>query len=111
MDGEPFLPITVLGAEVTFTLGADDDPATVENADAVVIMPDGSRRSATFLTVAEVARILDRWSVSGEGRSGGYLRVPDLVVTREPGVPAMVAALEDLIGDPGEASLTRLAGA
>ena len=107
MGGEPFLSMTILGAEVTFNLGEDDDPSTLENADALVTMPDGSRRSATFLTVAEVARILDRWKVSGESRSGGYLRVPDLIVTREPGVSAMVAALEDLM-EEGDGSLTRL---
>ena len=53
-----------------FMLGAEDDPASVENVDAVVTLDDGTRWSATFLTLNEIARIMDGWTASGEGLGG-----------------------------------------
>jgi hypothetical protein len=85
-----------------FMLGADDDAAAVENVDAEVTLPDGSRWSATFMSIHEIQRIMERWRSSGENAAGEYFHCTDLVVVREAGIPAMVRALEYALvnGDP-----------
>lgn len=97
------------GAEALFMLGAEDDPRTVENADVEVVLSDGSRWSATFLSVAEIGRILDRWQLTGEYLYGAYLRVPDLIVVRQGGLEQMAAVLNSILatGDPS-AGLVRI---
>ncbi|MBI3688884.1 MAG: hypothetical protein HY241_16375 [Actinobacteria bacterium] len=93
---------------MTFLMGEGDDPATIENVDAELTLEDGTRWSATFLTLREVGEILDRWKDSGEFLSGGYLRIPDLIVTREAGLTVMAAALRDLLEKGVEGYLVRL---
>jgi hypothetical protein len=95
-------------AEVIFMLGADDDEESVENADAEIVLADGSRWSVTFLTLDEIGRIMARWAHSGECQSGAYFHVPDLVISRKPGIANMVAAVEDLIDHGVEGTLNRL---
>ncbi|RSM73412.1 hypothetical protein DMH04_41085 [Kibdelosporangium aridum] len=76
----------------------DDDPATVANADAWITLPDGTKWTATFLTHAEVGRIMDRWRDTGECLDGRYFRVgPDLVIIRSPGVAEMLAVATELV--------------
>lgn len=76
---------------------AGEDPETVDNADAWVTTPDGRRWTATFMTPAEIARILDRWTRTGESLSGTYFTCPDLVIIREPGVRSIAATIKDLV--------------
>jgi hypothetical protein len=85
-----------------FMLGADDEAAAVENVDAEVTLPDGSRWSATFMSIHEIQKIMDRWRTSGENAAGQYFHCGDLVIVREAGIPAMVRALEYALanGDP-----------
>jgi hypothetical protein len=85
-----------------FMLGADDEPAGVGNVDAEVTLPDGSRWSATFMSIHEIRNIMDRWRTSGENAAGQYFHCGDLVIVREAGIPAMVRALEYTLanGDP-----------
>ena len=97
-NSSPFVKFKILDAVAVFTLGADDDPATVENVD-VQVLADGSRWSATFLTLRELDVLMERWKESGESHAGAYLRVPDLIVIREPGLAAMVAVLEGMVRD------------
>jgi hypothetical protein len=80
--------------KAVFMLGAGDDPAAVENVDAEVTLHDGSRWSATFMSVREIQRIMDRWRTSGENAAGQYFHCGDLVSVREAGIPAMVRVLE-----------------
>jgi hypothetical protein len=37
-------------------------------------LPDGSRWSATILTLAEVDRLMSRWARTGESVGGNYFR-------------------------------------
>ncbi|MFE6226429.1 hypothetical protein [Streptomyces sp. NPDC057854] len=77
--------------EAYFMLGAEDDEATVDNVDVLVTLADGSRYSATVLTVAA----LQRWMDSGaDAYERLQFRCPDLVVTRHAGVPAMMRVFE-----------------
>lgn len=76
-----------------------DAPEAVENADGWVTLSDGTRWSVTFLTYAELGRILGRWAESGECLGGRYFTCPDLVLTRTPGVATMFAAVKDLVAN------------
>ncbi len=89
--------VDVAGARITFFLGADDNPETVENIDVEVRLDDGSRWSGTFLSLPEVARIMDRWQVTGEYLGGVFFQCRDLVIVRNPGVPAMTQLVARMV--------------
>jgi hypothetical protein len=108
MVDEPLLRFKLRDAEVIFMLGAEDDEATVDIADAIIVLADGSRWSITFLTLDAIARIMERWRQSGECKSGAYFRVPDLVISSEPGLENMMLAVEDLIEQGLDGELPRL---
>jgi hypothetical protein len=105
MADDPVVTVQLNGAEALFMLGAQDDARHVENVDVEVVLDDGSRWSATFLSVAEIGRLMKRWEATGEYLDGAYLRVPDLIVVRHGGVEGMVAVLNSILatGDPGTA--------
>jgi hypothetical protein len=90
---------------VIFMLGADDEVSSVENVDAEVILLDGTRWSATFLSIREIQRIMDRWRSTGECAGGAYFQCPDLVIIRDAGIPAMMRALEDALASGGPHSI------
>jgi hypothetical protein len=108
MDDNSLLRLRLQDAEVIFMLGADDDKESVENVDAEIVLEDGSRWSVTFLTLDEIGRIMARWAHSGEHKSGAYFRIPDLVISRKPGIANMMAAVADLIDHGVEGTLNRL---
>lgn len=97
MADSPFTTVQLVGAEATFMLGADDDPSTIENLDAQVVLDDGSRWSATLLTLAEIARLMERWKVTGECLGGSYFQCSDLVVMERGGVSAAAELLGRLV--------------
>ena len=88
-----------------FMLGADDEAAAVENVDAEITLRDGSRWSATFISIHEIQKIMDRWRTSGENAAGQYFHCGDLVIVREAGIPAMVRALEYALANSDPYSL------
>jgi hypothetical protein len=75
--------------------GAYDDGA-VTNADVELVDAQGNRWSATVLTLPEVGRIMETWQASGGCQSGAYLRVPDLVIVRDPNPEAVVQVFAEL---------------
>jgi hypothetical protein len=79
-----------------FLIG-DDDPNATENADVHVTLADGTKRYITFLTLAEIGRILARWKHSGEVGNGSYFWCSDLVIVPQQGIPAMTTAIEELV--------------
>lgn len=88
--------------KAVFMLGADDEADTVDDVDALVVLPDRSRWSATFMTLEAIARVLEKWKLSGECLGGIFFQCPDLVIVREPGVPAMLEVIEGLLDDDEE---------
>lgn len=82
----------------------EENPSDIENADGWLTFDTGGRWSATFLTIAEVGRVMDRWRASGECLSGSFFTCPDLVILRNPGVQAMFEAVSELVRT-GEFSL------
>jgi hypothetical protein len=94
---------------VTFMLGADDEVSSVENVDAMVTLLDGTRWSATFMSLREIQRIMDRWRSTGECDGGAYFQCYDLVIIRDAGIPAMMRTLEHALSTGGPHTLlTRL---
>jgi len=87
------------GYRVRFLLGADDDVRTVDDVDVYVDLDDGSTWVATVMTLDAIARVMDRWSRTGEELGGSYFQCPDLVVTREAGVAAITALVDGLRGE------------
>jgi hypothetical protein len=108
MAAKPLLRFDVRDAEVIFMLGGEDEEATVEFADAEIVLADGSRWSVTFATLNEIRNIMQRWAQSGEYKSGAYFRIPDLVISSKPGLANMLLAVEDLIEQGLDGELPRL---
>ncbi|OLR91246.1 hypothetical protein [Actinokineospora bangkokensis] len=75
----------------------DSSPGEVENADAWVTVPDGSTWTITFLTYAELGRLLAWWERTGESLSGLYFTCPDLVLTTRPGVEPLFEAVREMV--------------
>ncbi|WP_326836019.1 hypothetical protein VSH64_14040 [Amycolatopsis rhabdoformis] len=79
-----------------FLIGRDD-PHTTEDADVHVLLANGTRRYLTFFTLEAIGRVLARWKLSGEAGNGSYFWTSDLVIVARPGIPAMTAAIEELV--------------
>jgi hypothetical protein len=99
MANNPLYEVVSDRFRVLFMLGADDDLSSIENVDAEVTLLDGTRWSATFMSMREIESIMERWRNSGENAGGEYFHCPDLVIVRDAGVPAMVRALEYALGN------------
>lgn len=92
-----------------FMLGAEDDKGTVENVDAELILPDGTRWSATFMTLRAIEKVMNRWQGTGECASGAYFQCSDLVIISEGGLTAMLESFKGIIDSGGpEGVLQRL---
>ncbi|QRP43418.1 hypothetical protein [Amycolatopsis sp. FDAARGOS 1241] len=81
---------------MTFVIGGGERPETVENVEAEVRLPDGSRWSATIFTVAEVQCLLTRWAGTGKYGRGSYFCYSDSLIVRDPGVTGLTRALAEL---------------
>ena len=96
--GDPYTTITEPTFVAKFLLDPATDTAdTVANVDAFVDLPDGSTWALTIFTVDEVGRLLARWKETGEVANASYFWVVDQMIVPEPGVPAMTAAIRELV--------------
>jgi hypothetical protein len=84
-----------------FMLGAEDRADTVENVDAQLRLPDGTRWSASFMTLGAISAVMDRWRETGECLNGAFFQVHDLVIVPERGVNAMVQAFRGILSEGG----------
>ncbi|MFD7982029.1 hypothetical protein ACFV4M_01440 [Kitasatospora indigofera] len=87
--------------EASFLLSAGEDLDAVCNVDVEVRLADGSRWSATVFTVAEVQRLMEEWSRSGEALGGRYFWCSDGLIVRDPGIDNMTQVITGLL-DGGE---------
>jgi hypothetical protein len=85
------------GTVVHFMIGADDSPDTVDNIDAHIYLVDGRHLYATFFTTEAINRILRNEAQNGETGGGRYFWCSDQVIVPKPGVPAMMAAIAEMI--------------
>ncbi|QFG21111.1 hypothetical protein [Actinomadura sp. WMMB 499] len=102
VDG-PFYHVVEPTFELLIPQWEGHDPLTQQEADATIILPDGSRYYGTFMTPDAITAVMQRWQSTGECLSGSYFWCTDLIIIHRPGIPAIVEAVRDLI-DSGELS-------
>ncbi|MFF4934882.1 hypothetical protein ACFY2H_39405 [Streptomyces griseofuscus] len=83
--------------EAAFLPNAGEDLESVDNVDVFVDLNDGSRWSATIITVAQVEILMKRWAASGEALSGRYFWCSDGLIVRDAGIGNMTEVLTGLI--------------
>jgi hypothetical protein len=83
--------------EAAFLPNASEDLEAVENVDVFVDLKDGSRWSATIVTLAQVEILMNRWTPSGEALGGRYFGCSDGLIVRDPGISNMTQVLTGLI--------------
>ncbi|MFD4559578.1 hypothetical protein ACFWP5_35550 [Streptomyces sp. NPDC058469] len=91
-----------------FALGADDRPESVENIDAELRLLDGTRWSASFMTLGAIDTVMSRWRETGEYGGGVFFQCSDLVIVPKPGVAAMVEAFRAIVTEGPQGALGRL---
>lgn len=96
IDG-PFYRVSEPGFEMRIPRWEGYEPESAQEADATIVLPDGTRRYATFMTLDVVAGIMDRWRNTGENLGGRYFWYSDLIIIREPGFASMIDAVRDMI--------------
>lgn len=95
---DPYLTVTEPTFVARFLLDRNvDSEESVSNVDVIVDLPDGSRWTLTLFSVDEVRRLLARWKQNGEVANGSYFWAVDHVIVAEPGLPAMTAAIRELV--------------
>jgi hypothetical protein len=83
--------------EAAFLPNVGEDLEAVDNVDVFVDLPDGSRWSATIITLAQVEILMNRWATSGEALGGHYFWCSDGLIVRDPGISNMTRVLTGLI--------------
>ncbi len=83
--------------EALFLPSPDEVLDEVCNVDVEVHLPDGSRWSATILTLAEVDRLMRRWEGTGEAAAGRCFWCSDGLIVRDPGIQGMVGVIAKLL--------------
>ncbi|NKZ05345.1 hypothetical protein [Actinomadura latina] len=96
IDG-PFYRVSDPAFDLTVVRWEGHDPATLEEADGHIYLPDGTHYAPTFMTVRTIAAIMDRWRTTGECLNGEYFWCSDLIIIRTPGLPAIVEVVRNLV--------------
>ncbi|MFF8478637.1 hypothetical protein [Streptomyces sp. NPDC015414] len=82
--------------EAAFLSSAGEDLEAVDNVDVFVELKDGSRWSATILTLVQIEILMNRWTTSGEALGGRYFWCSDGLIVRNPGISNMTRILTGL---------------
>ncbi|MDY0812669.1 hypothetical protein [Kitasatospora purpeofusca] len=97
---EPWYRVRTDRFQASFLPDAGEPLDTVCNVDVEVrLTSDGSRWSATVFTLAEVERIMQRWSRTGEAQGGRYFACSDGLIVRDRGIENMTQVLAGLLDD------------
>lgn len=91
-----------------FMLGGDDGAETVDNVDAELRLPDGTRWSATIMTLGAIDQVMNRWKETGEYGGGVFFQCSDLVIVPLSGVAAMVESLRAIVEEGPQGVLSKL---
>ncbi|MFF9839321.1 hypothetical protein [Streptomyces sp. NPDC013740] len=99
---EPWYRVRTDRFEASFLPSAGEDLDAVCNVDVEVrLAADGSRWSATVFTLAEVERLMERWTLTGEELGGRFFWCSDGLIVRDPGIDNMTRVLAGLL-DTGD---------
>ncbi|MER7763677.1 hypothetical protein [Streptomyces sp. NPDC097619] len=91
-----------------FMLGADEPAETAGDVDAELRLPDGTRWSASFMTLGAIETVMKRWRESGEYGGGVFFQCSDLVIVPKPGVSAMLEAFRAIVAEGPQGTLGHL---
>jgi hypothetical protein len=69
-----------------------------DNVDIYVTFADGTRYTATFFTLKNIATLLDRYRESGECANGLYVWASDMIIVHELSDEVVERAVADLLG-------------
>jgi hypothetical protein len=83
--------------EAAFLPNASEAPEAVDNVDVFVDLKDGTRWSATIITIAQVQTIMERWATTGEAQGGSYFWCSDGLIVRDAGISNMTQVLVCLV--------------
>lgn len=109
MDNDSEIERNIGDATALFMIALGQAPEEASNLDLILTLRDGSRWSATILTLAEVDAIWRRWEVTGECFGGRYLNCPDLLLVRNAGIDSICDVLHNILTTDGpEGVLVRL---
>ncbi|MEV1049750.1 hypothetical protein [Streptomyces sp. NPDC049887] len=95
-DG-PWYRVRTEHFEAAFLPNSGEDLESVDNIDVFVDLKDGSRWSATIITLGQVEAIMARSAESGEALGGRYFWCSDGLIVRDPGISNMTQVLTGLI--------------
>lgn len=95
-DG-PWYRVRTEQFEAAFLPNTGEDLESVSNVDVFVDLKDGSRWSATVITLAQVEILMKRWAASGEALAGRYFWCSDGLIVRDAGIGNMTQVLTGLI--------------
>lgn len=111
MANDPFIRRAIGSASALFMIALNQEPDEASNLDLILTLEDGSRWSATVLTLEEIASIWRRWEVTGECFNGRYFNCPDLLLVKEAGIDSICEVLENVLATGGpDGVLARLEG-
>ncbi|GAA3381483.1 hypothetical protein GCM10020367_72910 [Streptomyces sannanensis] len=96
MDG-PWYRVRTEHFEAAFLPNAGEKLESVDNIDVFVDLNDGTRWSATVITLAQVETIMKRWVATGEALGGSYFWCSDGLIVRDAGISNMTQVLVGLI--------------
>lgn len=71
----------------------------MDNVDVFVNLNDGSRWSASIITLAQVEILMKRWAASGEALAGRYFWCSDGLIVRDAGISNMTQVLAQVVID------------
>jgi hypothetical protein len=95
--------------EITVFVGSKGLDPLDDNVDVEVAFDDGSRFVATFFTLQNIEKILDRYKQTGECMKGFYFWCSDMIIVRSLSRESITKVVGDLI-EKGEfeEALTRV---
>lgn len=95
-DG-PWYRVRTEHFEAAFLPNAGEDLESVDNVDIFVDLNDGTRWSATVITLSEVETVMERWAATGEALGGAYFSCSDGLIVRDAGISKMTQVLVGLV--------------
>ncbi|MFE5091497.1 hypothetical protein ACFRCI_14055 [Streptomyces sp. NPDC056638] len=95
-DG-PWYRVRTEHFEAALLPNSGEDLESVDNVDVFVDPKDGSRWSATIITLGQVEVIMARWADSAEALGGRCFWCSDGLIVRDPGISNMTQVLTGLI--------------
>lgn len=80
-----------------FEIFGEIDDIDSDNVDVYVVLENGSRYTATFFTVQNIVRIMNRYKSSGECLHGTYFWASEMIIIKSLSPINIKIAIDDLL--------------